>query len=80
MLHPHVPEDLKHFGKHLFATFLGLLMALGLESWHQSHLHAEAARHSRAFIARELAAPLPLLVRVSVYRPASGDRATLHRG
>jgi len=54
MLHPHIPEDLKHFGKHLFATFLGLLMALGLESWHQSHLHAEAARHSRAFIAREL--------------------------
>ena len=54
MLHPHVPEDLKHFGKHLFATFLGLLMALGLESWHQSHLHAEAARHSQAFIAREL--------------------------
>ena len=56
MLHPHIPEDLKHFGKHLFATFLGLLMALGLESWHQSHLHAEAARHSRAFIARELEA------------------------
>ena len=56
MLHPHVPEDLKHFGKHLFATFLGLLMALGLESWHQSHLHAEAARHSQAFIARELEA------------------------
>ena len=29
------------------------------------------------FIARELAAALPLLVRVSVFRPASGDRATL---
>lgn len=54
MLHPHIPEDLKHFGKHLFATFLGLLMALGMESWHQSHGHAKAAQHSRAFIAREL--------------------------
>ena len=30
-----------------------------------------------AFIARELKPALPLLVRVSVYRPASGDRATL---
>ncbi len=56
MLHPHIPEDIKHFGKHLFATFLGLLMALGLESWHQRHLHAGAAQHSRAFIARELEA------------------------
>ena len=30
-----------------------------------------------AFIARRLQPALPLLVRVSVYRPASGDRATL---
>jgi 6-pyruvoyltetrahydropterin/6-carboxytetrahydropterin synthase len=30
-----------------------------------------------AFIARELRDALPRLVRVSVYRPASGDRATL---
>ena len=30
-----------------------------------------------AFIARELRPALPLLVRVAVYRPASGDRATL---
>ncbi|GIX39990.1 MAG: 6-carboxy-5,6,7,8-tetrahydropterin synthase [Silanimonas sp.] len=32
------------------------------------------------FIARALAPALPLLVRVSVFRPASGDRATLHLG
>ncbi len=30
-----------------------------------------------AFIARELRPALPLLVRVAVFRPASGDRATL---
>jgi 6-pyruvoyltetrahydropterin/6-carboxytetrahydropterin synthase len=30
-----------------------------------------------AFIARELRTALPLLVRVAVYRPASGDRASL---
>lgn len=28
MLHPHVPEGLKHFSKHMFATFVGLVMAL----------------------------------------------------
>jgi hypothetical protein len=33
MLHAHLPEDIRHFAKHLFATFLGLLMALGLEQW-----------------------------------------------
>ncbi len=33
-----------------------------------------------AFIARELLPSLPLLVRVSVFRPASGDSATLHLG
>lgn len=33
-----------------------------------------------AFIARELTPALPLLVRVAVYRPASGDRATLQLG
>lgn len=32
------------------------------------------------FIARALTPALPLLVRVSVFRPASGDRATLHLG
>jgi hypothetical protein len=45
MLHPHVPEGLKHFSKHMFATFLGLVMALGFESCHQRHLqHARAHR------------------------------------
>ena len=33
-----------------------------------------------AFIARELQPSMPLLVRVSVFRPASGDRATLQLG
>lgn len=33
-----------------------------------------------AFIARELVPVLPAVVRVSVFRPASGDRATLHLG
>ena len=44
MLHPHVPEDLKHFSKHLFATFLGLLMALALESWREHRAEARMAR------------------------------------
>ena len=44
MLHPHIPEDLKHFGKHLFATFLGLLMALGLEQWRE-HQHESKIAH-----------------------------------
>jgi 6-pyruvoyltetrahydropterin/6-carboxytetrahydropterin synthase len=33
-----------------------------------------------AFIARELKPALPLLVRVAVFRPASGDRAVLQIG
>ena len=33
-----------------------------------------------AFIARALQPSMPLLVRVSVFRPASGDRATLQLG
>lgn len=33
-----------------------------------------------AFIAKALQPSMPLLVRVSVFRPASGDRATLHLG
>ena len=44
MLHPHIPEELTHFGKHLFATFLGLLMAVGLESCHQEHTRAKIAK------------------------------------
>lgn len=45
MLHPHLPEDLKSFSKHLFATFLGLLMALGLEQWAE-HRRENRLAHS----------------------------------
>lgn len=57
MLHPHVPEELKSFSKHLLATFLGLLMALGLESWreqqHARHLSEESLQRIQAELARD---------------------------
>lgn len=54
MLHAHVPEGLKHFSTHLFATFLGLLMALGLESCHQRHLQKESAHRAMEAVQAEL--------------------------
>ena len=54
MLHPHVPEELKHFGKHLFATFLGLLMALGLEQWREHRHDAQIAREALEAVQVEL--------------------------
>ena len=54
MLHPHIPEDLKHFGKHLFATFLGLLMALGLEQWRGHHHESRIAPQALAQVEAEL--------------------------
>ena len=57
MLHPHVPEELKSFSKHLLATFLGLLMALGLESWregqHARHLSEESLGRIQAELVRD---------------------------
>jgi hypothetical protein len=58
MLHPHVPEELKHFGKHLFATFLGLLMALGLEQWREHHHEAKQASLALATVEAELRSDL----------------------
>lgn len=55
-LHPHVPHELKDFSKHLFATFLGLLMALGLESWHQEHTRTKAAAESYRSLLEEIQA------------------------
>ncbi|BDU78462.1 hypothetical protein [Mesoterricola sediminis] len=49
MLHPHVPDSVRGFTKHLFATFLGLLMALGLESCAE---HGRERRMTRAFLER----------------------------
>ncbi|GLH71906.1 hypothetical protein GETHLI_04080 [Geothrix limicola] len=54
MLHPHVPEDLKHFGKHLFATFLGLIMALGLEQWREHRQELRLSEESLHRIEAEL--------------------------
>ena len=54
MLHAHVPEGMKSFGKHLFATFLGLLMALGLESCHQQHVQSARAHSAMAAVRSEL--------------------------
>lgn len=55
MLHPHVPDDVKHFTKHLFATFLGLLMALGLESWREHSVEKRMAREHLEQVEAELA-------------------------
>ena len=54
MLHPHVPDSLKHFGKHMLATFLGLLVALGMESWHQEHQRKAVAREALASVLAEV--------------------------
>lgn len=51
---PHLPEEIKPFGKHLFATFLGLLMALGLESWHQEHQAKARALSQMEQVEKEL--------------------------
>ena len=54
MMHPHIPEALHGFGKHLFATFLGLLMAVGLESCHQEHERHKLAMASLVDVEREI--------------------------
>ncbi len=46
-------ENLKHFAKSLVATFLGLLMALGLESWNRERLQQRAAKAALASVMRE---------------------------
>lgn len=55
MLHPHVPEELKSFSKHLLATFLGLLMALGLEGWRERQHAIHVSEESLGRIEAELA-------------------------
>lgn len=47
MLHAHVSEEIKSFSKHLFATFLGLLMALALEQWSE---HRREHRLAQGFL------------------------------
>lgn len=58
MLHPHVPESVGSFAKHLFATFLGLLMALGLESgaehWRERRMTREFLERVHAELVRNL--------------------------
>ncbi|BDU73747.1 hypothetical protein [Mesoterricola silvestris] len=53
MLHPHVPDTIKAFGKHLFATFLGLVMALGLDNWNHERLQKHVAQDALASVLRE---------------------------
>lgn len=56
MHHPHVPHELKDFSKHLFATFLGLLMALGLEQWREHRHEAKVAKQALQAVKTEMAA------------------------
>ena len=54
MLHPHAPEGLKGLGKHILATFLGLLMALGLENWREHRHEASLLREALNRVNAEL--------------------------
>jgi hypothetical protein len=54
MLHPHVPREFKNFSIHLFATFLGLLMALGLEQWREHHVETVRMKENLQLIRNEL--------------------------
>ena len=47
-------EDAIHFCKALFATFLGLLMALGLESWRLEHYQQKVARAALESVLQEM--------------------------
>ena len=51
---PQFQEDVKHFSKALFSTFLGLLMALGLESWHLDYRQRRAARAALESVLQEM--------------------------
>ena len=63
MLHAHVPEHVQNFGKHLIATFLGLLMALGLEQWAVHHHEMKVAHEAMARVEQELSENLANLDR-----------------
>lgn len=53
-MHPHVPHELKDFSKHLVATFLGLLMALGLEQWREHRHETKLAQEALTTVEFEL--------------------------
>ena len=53
MLHVHSHEEVKHFAKSIFSTFVGLLMALGLESWHQEHHRRHLAEEALESVLQE---------------------------
>jgi hypothetical protein len=53
-LHPHVPYEFKNFSIHLIATFLGLLMALGLEQWREHHVEMARMKENLQLIRNEL--------------------------
>ncbi|NTV72785.1 MAG: hypothetical protein HGA66_01070 [Holophaga sp.] len=46
-------EPLKQFAKSLFATFLGLLMALGLNNWNNGRMQRRVAQEALASVLRE---------------------------
>lgn len=55
MLHVHPPENIRHFAKHMLATFLGLLMALGLEQWREHRQERQVLREAMEAVQEELA-------------------------
>ena len=63
-----------------FALVVGLTVANVVQPGAGMNIGPATLENLCAFIARELQPSMPLLVRVSVFRPASGDRATLQLG
>ncbi|MBB5205171.1 hypothetical protein HNQ51_002490 [Inhella inkyongensis] len=60
-LHPHIPHQVKQFAEHLFATFLGLLMALALEQWREHRHELKIAGQALEGVRAELLANAKVL-------------------
>lgn len=66
-VHPaHGTEGVKAFLNGLFATFVGLLMALALENWHQNHRATALANAQLQQVKQELRANLESLQRLEL--------------
>jgi len=62
--HPHLPASFRDFLKAMGATFVGLLMALALESWHQEHRAHSISMAQLASVKAELRQNREFLVRL----------------
>ena len=72
-------ETAKTFAKSLGATFLGLLMALGLESWRLELMQKRIARESFDSVMRERLDEILPMQHVEPYIRAASAANVLHR-